>query len=56
MLKKILGKVDGMKIVKYLGFAVAGLAAVVEAVNKEKDAETLSDLVKRVSNLEDKGS
>ena len=56
MLKEILGKVDGMKVVKYLGFAVAGIAAVVEAVSKEKNAETLSDLVERVSNLEDKES
>lgn len=56
MLKEILGKVNGVKVIKYLGFAVAGLAAVAQAVSKDKDAETLSDLVKRVSNLEDKES
>lgn len=56
MLKEFLGKVNGVKVVKYLGFAIAGVAAVAQAVSKEKDAETLSDLVKRVSNLEGKES
>ena len=56
MLKEFLGKVNGVKVVKYLGFAVAGVAAVAQAVSKEKDAETLSDLVKRVSNLGGKES
>ena len=54
MLKEILGKVNGVKVVKYLGFAVAGVAAVAQAVSKDKDAETLSDLVKRVSELENR--
>ena len=54
MLKEILGKVNGVKVVKYLGFAVAGVAAVTQAVSKDKDAETLSDLVKRVSELENR--
>ena len=56
MLKEMLSKVNGVKTVKYLGFAIAGIAAVAQAVSKDKDAETLSDLVKRVSNLEDKES
>ena len=54
MLKEFLGKVNGVKVVKYLGFAVAGVAAVAQAVSKDKDAETLSDLVKRVSELENR--
>ena len=54
MLKEILGKVNGVKVVKYLGFAVVGVAAVAQAVSKDKDAETLSDLVKRVSELENR--
>ena len=54
MLKEILGKVNGIKVVKYLGFAVAGVVAVAQAVSKDKDAETLSDLVKRVSELENR--
>ena len=52
MLKEIVGKVNGVKVVKYLSFAVAGLAAIAQAVSKDKDAQTLSDLVKRVSDLE----
>ena len=52
MLKEMLSKVNGVKAVKYLGFAIAGIAAVAQAVSKDKDAETLSNLVKRVSDLE----
>ena len=54
MLKEMFSKVNGVKVVKYLGFAIAGLAAVTQAINKDKDAETLSNLVKRVSDLENR--
>lgn len=54
--KGILSKVDGKKAVKYLGFAVAGIAAIAEAVSKDKDAETLKNLAKRVSDLDGKES
>ena len=54
--KEILSKVDGKKVVKWAGFAVAGVIAVVEAVSKDKDAETLKTLAERVSNLEGKES
>ena len=54
MSKEILGKVNAVKIVKYLGYAAVGITAVVEAISKNKNAETLSDLVKRVSELENR--
>ena len=54
--KGILSKVDGKKVVKYVGFAVAGIAAIAEAVSKDKDAETLKNLAKRVSDLDGKES
>lgn len=54
--KGILSKVDGKKVVKWVGFAVAGVAAVAEAIGKDKDTEALKDLTKRVSNLEGKES
>lgn len=54
MLKEMLSKANGVKVVKYLGFAIAGLAAVTQAISKDKDAETLSNLVKRVSDLENR--
>ena len=54
MLKEMFSKVNGVKVVKYLGFAITGLAAVAEAINKNKNAETLSNLVKRVSDLENR--
>lgn len=54
--KEILSKVDGKKVVKYVGFAVAGIAAVAEAIGKDKDTEALKDLTKRVSDLEGKES
>jgi len=54
--KEILKKVDAKKVVKYVGFAVAGVAAIAEAVGKDKDAEALKDLTKRVSDLEGKES
>lgn len=55
-LKNILEKVDAKKIVKIGSFLVVGVMAVVEAVGKDKDAETLKELTKRVSDLEGKES
>lgn len=54
--KEILNKVDAKKVIKWLGFGVAGAMAIVEAVGKDKDAEALKDLTKRVSDLEGKES
>ena len=54
--KEIMSKVDGKKVVKFAGFAIAGIIAVVEAVNKDKDAIALKTLADRVSNLEKKES
>lgn len=55
-LKNVLEKVNAKKIVKVGGFLVVGVMAVIEAVGKDKDAETLKDLTKRVSELEGKES
>ena len=53
---EILKKVDAKKVVKVIGFGVVGAMAIVEAIGKDKDAETLKNLTKRVSDLEGKKS
>lgn len=53
---EILKKVDAKKVVKVIGFGIAGVMAISEAISKDKDAEALKNLSKRVSDLEGKES
>lgn len=46
--------IDRTGVVKYAGYAIAVVAAAIGAINDEKQANTIADLVKDVAELKKK--